>query len=38
MAALAVRTVLNTGPASTGRRAELPTELVIRASTAPPRR
>jgi len=38
MAALAVRTVLSPTPASAHRRAELPTELVIRASTARPRR
>jgi LacI family transcriptional regulator len=35
MAALAVRTLLSGSP---GRRAELPTDLVVRASTAPPRR
>jgi len=36
MAALAVRTVLSPSPAPAHRRAELPTELVIRARTAPP--
>jgi LacI family transcriptional regulator len=38
MAALAVRTVLSPHPTPSHRRAELPTELVIRASTVPPRR
>jgi LacI family transcriptional regulator len=38
MAVQAVRMLLATDPASARRRAELPTELVIRSSTAPPRR
>jgi LacI family transcriptional regulator len=38
MAALAVRTVLSAGAPSAHRRAEIPTELVVRASTAPPPR
>jgi DNA-binding LacI/PurR family transcriptional regulator len=38
MAALAVRVLLAADPVTARRQDKLPTELVIRASTAPPRR